>query len=324
MRRPTLLAVAFLLTTASPAPTAPARDADRITVPPRDWIPEGLAWDPTNSVFYVSSIHHRTIFRVERDGRWRQLGPRDDPRAYGMLGLKVDESRRRLWACSTAFNAGPDQGRTALYELELPGGRVVQRYAPADTARGPMINDLVVTRAGRVYATDTQQGSLQTIEGNHLVPALPPGTFAGPNGIALSADEAWLFVADDQGISRVALAEGWPTGPPRRLPAPPATARLGGIDGLYTTNGSLIAIQNGLAGGDRILRLHLTANADSIAAVDTLLAAHPLWRIPTTGALVGPDFWYLANSQLDRLDAVGRLAPAESLAATTLLRLRLR
>ena len=70
--------------------------------------------------------------------------------------------------------------------------------------------------------------------------------------------------------------------------------------------------------------VRLNAAADSIAGVDTLLAGHPLWRIPTTGTLVGADFWYIANSQLDRLDDAGRLAPPESLEATTILRLRVR
>lgn len=322
---PLLLGLSFgLLAAGVLGASAPAPRPDRIRLEQRDLIPEGLAWDAADSVFYLSSIHRRSVFRVDRAGNGRELGPTGDAGAFGMLGLKVDTARRRLWACSTAFDAGPDQGRTAIYLFELPSGRVLRRFAPPGDARGPMVNDLVVTREGLVYATDTQQGSLQTIEEDFLIPARPAGTFSGPNGIALSPDERSLFVADDAGVHRLAMQGGRPEGAPRRLPAPPGTAGVGGIDGLYAVDGALIGIQNGLRGGDRILRLRLNAATDSIAGVDTLLAGHPLWHIPTTGTLVDHDFWYIANSQLDRLDDAGRLAPPESLEATTILRLRVR
>jgi len=72
--------------------------------------------------------------------------------------------------------------------------------------------------------------------------SLEPGY---PNGIALSADEQRLYVADfEHGISIV-------DGRERRSRAPPpANVSLHGVDGLYRHDSGLIAVQNG-AGTER-------------------------------------------------------------------------
>jgi sugar lactone lactonase YvrE len=103
----------FLVATGGLGTSGPVPQPDRIRLARRDLIPEGIAWDAADSVFYLSSIHRRSVFRLDRAGNGRELGPTGDAGAFGMLGLKVDTARRRLWACSTAFDAGADQGRTA-------------------------------------------------------------------------------------------------------------------------------------------------------------------------------------------------------------------
>lgn len=319
MRKISLLLAAAALFTVS-LPARAAGPPGRVRVELRDLIPEGLAWDPEDGVFYLSSIHRRSVYRVTPDGAVNDLGPAGAPDAFPMLGMKVDAERRQLWVCSTDFNEGPNQGRTAIYLYDLRTGRVAQRFAPPGDARGPMVNDLVVTKDGRVFATDSNAGSLQTIRGTTLVPSLPAGTFTQPNGIALAPDERVLFVADGSGVHRAALDAGGPA-LPSRLPTPAGAASVAGIDGLYAVDGALVGIQNGFPGRERIVRLRLSATSDSITGIDTLLAEHPLWNVPTTGTFVGADFWYLANSQLDRIDAAGRLAPPESLDATEIVRL---
>ncbi|MGE0451913.1 MAG: hypothetical protein AB7O37_08070 [Vicinamibacteria bacterium] len=57
--------------------------------------------------------------------------------------------------------------------------------------------------------------------------------------------------------------------------------------------------------------------ASCVAALDR---DHPSFDIPTTGALVGDDLYYVASSQLRRFSADGRILPWEKLAQSTVLR----
>ena len=50
---------------------------------------------------------------------------------------------------------------------------------------------------------------------------------------------------------------------------------------------------------------------------------HPLYAIPTTGALVGDELYYIATAQFDTIDEDGDLAPWEDLSDTIILKLML-
>ncbi len=81
------------------------------------------------------------------------------------------------------------------------------------------------------------------------------------------------------------------------------------VDGLYAYRGDLVAVQNP-RGLERVVRFALHAPGDSIVGVDALVRSRDPLRVPTTGAIVGPRFYYIANSQADRLDNDHRPRPA--------------
>ena len=68
-----------------------------------------------------------------------------------VLGMKVDDKRRTLWAASARG------GKTALYAFDLPSGKLLGRY-PVD-GDGHQLNALVVAPRGAVYVTDTRPGA---------------------------------------------------------------------------------------------------------------------------------------------------------------------
>jgi sugar lactone lactonase YvrE len=251
----------------------------------RDLVPEGIAYDPVDDVFYLSGIYRRNVLRVTRDGTATEFITQAQDGMYSGLGVKVDAQRRLLWVISTTakemrgYEAGNDRSMLAAYSL--PEGRLVKKI----DATPAMLNDLTLLRDGSLFATDM---------GRHKVVRLAPGgdaleiwaeDFQFPNGITVSDDERSLYVADFRGVTRFTIADK-----ARQLIA--SKTLLNGIDGLSFDRGSLIGIQNAI-GRARVVRIH-----PEDGRVEILEANNPLFELPTTGAVVGTDYWFIANPGL--------------------------
>jgi len=117
-----------------------------------------------------------------------------------------------------------------------------------------------------------------------------------PNGIALADDDHSLYVADALGVVRIDVS----TGDSRDVdPGPHST--LAGVDGLYWHRGSLIAVQNGI-GSPRIAAFRLSADGLHVAKTVVLENRSNFTVLPTTGAIRGDEFYFIANSQIDNLN----------------------
>jgi hypothetical protein len=75
------------------------RVAFRIAEP--DLIPEGIAYDRVEKVFYVGSTYKRKIVSVDGKGVVRDFTGEGQDGLWGLLGMKVDGKRRLLWAISS-------------------------------------------------------------------------------------------------------------------------------------------------------------------------------------------------------------------------------
>jgi sugar lactone lactonase YvrE len=278
----------------------------------RNLIPEGIAYDPTSGDFLIGSLMQRKIVRVSRQGKATDFVPAGSGGLGPVLGLEVDVPRRRLWAVSS----GED---SAIFAFDLASGSLIGRYSLAAGGTGAALNDLCVGPTGTVYSTATGRGSVVALAaGTHeLVELVPPGALASPNGIVCWPHGQELIVADSLGLAAVAIAGG----NVRRLAAPPGSTAAG-IDGLELHGETLVGVQNAFGRG-RVVAVKLAADRGRILDVRALETAHPAFDLPTTGAVVGDSFYYIANSQLDHLDASGRLLRAEEVVEPIILRLRL-
>ena len=283
-----------------------------------DLIPEGLAHDPVTGDFFLGSVHKRKIVRVGADGKVRDFATSGQDGLSEVLGLKVDPERRLLWAMSAGGKAdGPREGWSAAFVYDLASGQLRRRY-PLDDAPGKhLLNDLALAAGGRAFLTDSASGAVWRVDPGAETPAplVPAGRLDYPNGIALSGDERRLYVADfASGISIVDPATG------RVQPLPhPANVSLHGVDGLYWHPSGLVAVQNG-AGTERVVRFRLSPDGLRVVGLDVLESRNPLFAIPTTGAIVGADFYFIANSLLDRLGPDGRLKPNPRLEEVVVLK----
>jgi sugar lactone lactonase YvrE len=305
------------------APQASAGET-AFTLPERDLIPEGIAWDPQTGTFFVGSIHRRKVAAVSQDGTVRDFIPEARDGLWSVLGLKVDAAKRHLWVTSWASRGGKDipqaeRGHNSLHQYDLRTGALLRKVPLEATSGTHLLNDLALAANGDVFVTNSEAGGVLVLRAGSdtLTPLVPEGTLIYPNGLALSEDGTRLYVAQFHGLVRVDPASGQVT----RVQPPPGTT-LGGVDGLSTYGRTLVAVQNGNGRG-RIVRFHLGEDPDRVERVEVLGGSDARLDTPTTGAVAGRHFVYIANSHVRALGADGKLPPVESLSPPLLLRLPL-
>ena len=268
-------------------------------------IPEGITYDARQRAFYIGSLARNKVVKVDKRGRVTDFTTPGADSLQVVLGMKVDPGRRRLWVCTAS--RGNDW--SGLFAYDLKTGKLLKKYTTRPGTGRHLFNDLALAADGTIYVTDSEGGAVYRLRPGADTLDQP---FAGlsliyPNGLALSADDQRLYVAQFAGIA--VLEPG--TGKQQPLIAPDSLSGFG-FDGLYRHGASLVGIQNGI-GRERIVRLDLAPDGRSVTGGAILDAVNPHWKIPTTGVLVGDRLYYIANSQLRRLRDDGSLAEPETL-----------
>jgi hypothetical protein len=293
----------------------------------KELIPENIAWDPVTRAFFVGSMYKAKIIRIAADGTVTDFVPSRRDGLLSVLGMKVDPVRRELWAAAGNFGDRPPMqvpdpstvGKGGLFRFDADSGKLIRSYfGPGGTAAEPMaFNDLVLTPEGDVYATAGLHGIWRIRKGADAIEpyVAPRGSFF--NGIAITPDGKTLFGASHfEGVMRIDVA----TKAVSVLDLPPGVA-LGGIDGLYVYDNSLVAIQNG-TDPIRVVRAWMNPEMTRVTRFAVLEQEHPLTDMPLTGAIVGDDLYYVGRSQLRAFDGP-KIWAADRLKESTILKLPL-
>jgi len=304
-------------------PLTPSRSA--FTVKQTGLIAEGIAYDPNTKSFFVSSVHQRKIIRIDQQGKASDLASAKDG-LWGVFGMKVDAARRRLWVCTSTisqmegFDPASNANQAALLVFDLRGKEPVKRYPLGDRAQPHVFGDLVVAPNGDVYVSDSGKPAVYVLreKAKDLELFATNDQFVNLQGLALDPSARKLYVADysngiyvvDLGSKRVDL-----------VAAPPKATMLG-IDGIYWSNNSLIAIQNGVA-PQRIVRLVFDRAGTGFASWQTIEANHPLHDDVTLGVVVGQELYYIASGQWNAFDNEGKPTDGVTLKEAVILRLPL-
>jgi sugar lactone lactonase YvrE len=297
------------------------KSTQAFTLPERDTIAEGVAFDPKTGAFFVSSVFKRKIVRVLPDGKTNDFV---SDGLFAVLGLAVDEKRRALWACTSAIPemtgfTETDKGQAKVVEYDIDSGQQRRALSLGEPGENHMCNDLTVDSEGNVFVSDPGASILYTLPvgAKALDVFVSAGSFAAPQGIALTRDGKSMFVADySRGLFHVDRTNREVT-----WLMPPNDAALVGIDGLAMVQNDLIAIQNGLR-PFRVLRISVDVAAKAVRRVEILQMNHPAFDEPTLGVVVGKTLFYVANSQWGSFDK-GVLWPVEKLKEPVILRLGL-
>src|SRR5262249_21905724 len=151
------------------------------------------------------------VVRVTPGGQSRDFARDGQDGLWGVLGMKVD-AKGRLWVVTAAGpEAGAQEGSSAVLVYETATGAFLRRYAMDNATAHHFLNDLVLSKDGRVFVTDSRNGAVWRIDPDKdgFTAVVKPFTLDYPNGIALSVDERRLYVADyAKGVSIVDPATG--------------------------------------------------------------------------------------------------------------------
>lgn len=288
------------------------------SIPEKDLIPEGIAYDSVDGSFYLGSTHKCKIIKIDKN---KEISDFIEQRQDGMvsvLGMQVDSKRRFLWAITSYgfYKANlPKEllGATGVFKYDLQTKKLLKKYM-LPQEENHMLNDLTIDSNGDVYVTDWGIPAIYMISLDKDTIEKVIDLSRRPNGIDFSSDWTKLFVSgEDIGVLELSTKTF------KELKHP-VNMFLSG-DGLYFYRNSLIAVQNG--GHRKITRFYLNEDQDEIIRAQALEAYHPLFNLPTTGVIVGNHFYYIANSQIREYDNEGNLSPLSELEEIKILKVEL-
>jgi len=281
----------------------------------RAFAPEGVVLAPDSS-FFVSSVHLGTVVRVTREGEVLPFA--EAPGRWSVLGMAVDAKRGVLWAATAAWPQARDadptaHGQTALVVFDLETGAVHDAYE-----RAGVLGDVTVGPDGDIYATDGQEGTVHVLDGDSLRTLVPRGVLHSPQGLMFGKDPNRLFILD---YRNGLLSVDTRTGAVTIVPHVPGIDDRG-ADGLAYADGTLYAVQNGIA-PHRVWRWRLSDDEQRVVEADVLASAADDDRFsePTLAEVVGPWLYVVSASGWAHYGQDGTLN-VEAAPKPTILRMR--
>lgn len=262
-------------------------------------IPESITWNQQTKEFYISSINRQKIVAIRKGGEGRDFIQSGQDGFLQGLGLHLDMKHHVLWAVSNRTTGHLHTSGIWMYDPQ--SARLLKKWVWSDTA-ALLLNDLAITRQGNIYVTDSEGSKVyylkQSMDHPRLLLTMPKGDY--PNGITLSDDDRYLFIATYMhGIVCYDRRK-------RRhwtLQAPKETS-TNGMDGLFFYHNTLIGVDNNSdkPADHKITQFYLSDDWKTIARSKVIDEHNPYFDIPTSAVIAGDSLFVLANSQLEHLD----------------------
>ena len=277
---------------------------------------EDLDYDPQTRRFFITSVREKKIISVGASGANADFATAPDN--WPMMALKVDTTRRLVWATEVAmqgfiFAPQPDWGRSAVLCYDLKSGKLLRRI---EGPRGSALGDMALMANGDVIVSDGDGGGIYRlpVDGS-VLERLDGGDFISPQTPAMYPDGKHVFVPDyERGIGVLEIA----TKQVRWLSMQGRFA-LNGIDGLYFSHGRLIAVQNGTT-PERVIVFKLDAMLTRIESEMIIERSTGTLGDPTHGVVINNSFYYIANSGWDSIDDHGNVKPGTKPSASRIMR----
>jgi len=277
------------------------------TLPKGDYLFESLAFDPKRKQFLAGSVREGKIYLVGKDGKLQDfIAPDADNGLWSVYAMAIDAEHDALYVASTSsvyfkgFKQG-DYGKAGVFKFKLSSGKLTKKYLLAPDNQPRTLSSIAIGKNGQVFAADGLRNTIYRLDGDALKPMVENPKLTSIRGLAVSGDGKQLYFADYAlGIFGVDLAAG------KGFDLDYAGNKLvlGGIDGLYWYDNTLVVIENGMS-PKRVMRLQLEENGRKVGNVMPLDVANAAFTLPTYGAIDGDGLYFVANSQKKAYDTYG-------------------
>ena len=298
------------------------------TLAEKDLLPESLAYDPQDGSFYIGSTRKGKVIRRFPDGTESDFISARKDGLLMIIGLKIDASRRHLWLCTSGgdnlinYKQEHHKGRAAgVFKYDLDTGKLLNKYLLNNADEQHFFNDLILDENGNVYITHMFDRSAVywiSSQKDELALFYEDEKIKWANGISISDDQQYLFVAHASNITRIHIADKQA----QTVAMEPSVdgSKLGRIDGLYYYQNYLISIH---PDDSAVQQLSLNSSKDRVVTGRLLEFKHPMMNVTTTGVVVGKELYYIANAQFDSFDKNGVLFAHDKLYEPVILKLQL-
>lgn len=259
----------------------------------KDIIPEGIAFDKKAGHFYISSIHHKKIIRIDKEGHTTDFISTGQDGFMEGLGMKVDNKRNLLWTVSVSEEN--KQFICGVHGFDLQSGKTMHHFELKDTIPH-LFNDLIVDNKGTLWITDTYYGAIYKAT-NNLELFCKDSLLSYCNGIAIPSAGKIIVTSYPRGPMFIDTK----TKKIKQIKGITDNKIARGLDGLVTFDNSIIAVFNGSnnVSEQAVIQFTLNAAADSIVAIKTIDRGNQYFQEPTTAAIDGNQLYVLANSYIE-------------------------
>jgi sugar lactone lactonase YvrE len=275
--------------------------------PKGDTLIESLVFDPKRKQFLAGSVREGKVYLVDKSGKLQDfIVPNAENGLWSVYAMAADDDDDALYVASTSsvyfkgFAQG-DYGKAGVFKFRLSTGKLLSKYLLESDGQPRTLSSIAVGKGGQVFAADGVRNVIYHLDGSTLKPLVENPRFTSLRGLAVSGDGKTLYFADYAlGVLGVDLAEGKGF----ELDYDPATLSLGGIDGMYWYDNTLVVIENGMT-PRRVMRLKLGNDSHSIVNAMPIDVANAAFTLPTYGAVSGDKLYFVANSQKNAYGTYG-------------------
>ncbi|HEU5292466.1 MAG TPA: hypothetical protein VFU05_17585, partial [Cyclobacteriaceae bacterium] len=162
---------------------------------------ESVAAGEKDGVFYLTSIHRRKILKVNEKGNVTDFTKTGQDGTTSLLGIKVDKTKRVLWACSSPMPEMENFDTTSVSSVvkyDLRTGKLLAKFTPDASVKSSVFGDLILNKKGEVFISDTQTNTIYKVNETtqKLETYFTSQEFWNIQGITFSDEERYLFIAD--------------------------------------------------------------------------------------------------------------------------------
>jgi len=260
----------------------------------QDLFPEGIAIDSSTKTVYLNSLKNKKIVSSSIDGNNPKTFLKTDEHNYSS-GFGMTIKGDTLYALGNSLSGNAN--KSILLLLQLSTGDLIDSYS-INNSDFRYLNDLAVSSNNEIFITDSQSNKIYRIQRPNKVMEvyLDSGEISRSNGIAISNDDEYLYLASTNGICVVETAS-------KRLINKPKE-KYSGVDGLKFYDNNLFAIVNAWSDNSQngLFKFTLNKAGTEILEKEKIIDFEEGFKIPTTFDILDGNIYFIINTHLDNFD----------------------